>query len=247
MNAVLDGIHWHLVNFGEIGKLRIVLGSGPNLDNIKAAIATLATCYRGKIDLSIEADFDPLELTLPEFINIKKGWLSFFKQRDTDKPPRLADELDKRLKVQSFRWYRNVTGGYWSGRVEGLEVCRVGPAPNAGELKVGNIGKKGDIGKARKLFLEISKGREGKFGLSRVGEVADVIKAVAESRENGELRNVQKEHHLESRILRGAVKVDVGHVLEPIMTDYPFQFPTLWTPDGSARSSCLTLTWTTTD
>ena len=235
MNAILDGIHWHLVNFGATGKLRIVLGSGTNLDKIKAAIATLVNCYHGQIDLRIEADFEPLALTVPEFSHIDRGWLSYFRQRAADKPPRLADELDKRLKVESFRWYRNLTGGYWSGRVEGLEVCRVGPNANVGQLKVGRIGKNGDIGKARKLFLDIASGREGAFGIARAGEVAAVIEEVAASRANGELRSVQKEHHLESRILRGSVIIDVGHVLEPVMTDYPFQFPTLWTADGSAR------------
>jgi len=31
------------------------------------------------------------------------------------------------------------------------------------------------------------------------------------------------------------VRINAGVSLEPVITDYPFQFPTLWTRDGSAR------------
>jgi hypothetical protein len=235
LNAVLDGIHWHLINYGETGTVRIVLGSGQNLNSILPAIATLINSYNGRIKIRIEANFKPLNMSIPDFSDINKNWLSFFQNRAADKPPRLAVELYNRLDVKSFRWYRKVTGGYWSGRVEGLEVCRVGPDLNYGELNAGKPGKTGDIGKARRLFLKIAKGREGRFNLSRVGEVAEVIKEIAISRKNGELSKVQQEHHLESRILRGAVLVDAGVLLEPVINNYPFQFPTLWTQDGSAR------------
>jgi len=202
LNAVLDGIHWHLINYGDTGTVRIVLGSGQNLNAILPAIATLINCYWGQIDIHIEEDFKPLNLSIPDFSSIDKNWLSFFQNRAADKPPKLSVELYNRLDVESFRWYRKVTGGYWSGRVEGLEVCRVGPDPNYGELNVGKPGKTGDNGKARILFLKIAKGREGRFNLSRVGEVAEVIKEIAISRKNGALSKVQEEHHLESRILR---------------------------------------------
>ena len=238
LNTVLDGIHWHLINFGIKGTVRIIIGSGVDTLEVLDAIAILLECYQGQLKIEIEVDFIPQNLTVPDFSRInKRNWLTFFQQQGSTTPPALAIKLTKLVDHESFRWYRSVTRGDWSGRVEGLEVCRVGPDPDYGELNIGKPGKNGNIGKARKLFLEIAKGREGSFDISRIDEVVSVIRQVAISREKGELRNVQEEHHLESRILRGAsqINVNVESPLEPVIKDYPFQFPTLWSPRGSAR------------
>ena len=236
LNAVLDGIHWHLINFGTKGTIRIVLGSGANTQEVLDAVAILIKNYQGQLKIQVELDFNPQTLIVPDFSKInKRNWLSFFQQRSSINPPIMAKELSKLVDHKSFRWYRSVTRGDWSGRVEGLEVCRVSEDPDSIELNVGQPGKSGKIGKARKLFLEIAKGKEGKFNISRIDEVAKVIKKVAISREKGELKKVQEEHHLESRILRRAVQVKVESPLEPVINDYPFQFPTLWSPSGSAR------------
>jgi len=236
INAVLDGIHWHMVKFGTKGAIRIVLGAGEHTQEILTAIATLIGSFKGDLNTHIDVNFKPQKLSRPDFSDIKKrSWLLFFQNRDKNQPPRLAIELYKRVGDESFRWYRSVTRGDWSGRVEGLEICRVGPSSNSGTLNVGNIGKKGDIGKARKLFLEIARGKESEFNFSRIDEVVEVIKKVAISRENGKLSKVQEEHHLESRILRCVVQINIGSPLKPVITDYPFQFPTLWASSGSAR------------
>ena len=196
-------------------------------------LAILLECYQGQLKIEVEVNFTPQNLTAPDFSRInKRNWLTFFQQRGSTTPPDLARKLTKLVNHESFRWYRNVTKGDWSGRVEGLEVCRVGPDPDQGELNIGKPGKKGKIGKARKLFLEIAKGREGSFDISGIDEVVSVIRQVAISRKKGELSSVQEEHHLESRILRGALKINVESPLEPVIKDYPFQFPTLWSPTG---------------
>jgi hypothetical protein len=225
-----------LVNLGDKGRLRIVLGYGENTSKILSAVASLVNNYTGGIDIDIEVDFQPQDLLPPVFSNIKKRkWLALIQNRPADKLPRIAVELQKRVGSEAFRWYRNVTKGDWSGRVDGLEVCRVGNNADFGVLNVGSIGKKGNIGKPRKFFLEITQGREGHFDLTRINEVVQVIKEVAKSRANGKLSKVQEEHLLESQILRGAIAVNVGSPLKPVVTDYPFQFPTLWTSEGSAR------------
>ena len=39
LNAVLDGIHWHLINFGIKGTIRIVIGSGVDTLKVLDAIS----------------------------------------------------------------------------------------------------------------------------------------------------------------------------------------------------------------
>jgi hypothetical protein len=135
----------------------------------------------------------------------------------------------------SFRWYRSVTGTEWSGRVEGLQVCTVRPDLDNIWLGVGKTGINGN-GEARKAFLAISDWSEGIFSKSEINIVASIIRELVKSRRNGKLNDFQKEHLLESRVLRGAdeVKLKSG-VLETVCKDYPFQFPTLWAPGGKAR------------
>ncbi len=236
VNIIVDAVHWHLQEFKPSSTIRIVIGSGEHTQEILDAVAILVQSYKGKTEIEVEVDFVPKTLKVPDFSKInKRTWLSFFQQHGYTTPPDLAIKLSELVQHESFRWYRSVTRGDWSGRVEGLEVCRVGSDTDYGELNIGQVGKQGAIGKARRFFLEIAKGREGRFNILRLDEVASVIEEVARSREKGKLKHVQEEHHLESRILRGAAHIKVDLPLEPVINDYPFQFPTLWSLDGSAR------------
>jgi hypothetical protein len=156
-------------------------------------------------------------------------------ERDLQKPPQLALRLSELVDDSSFRWYRGVTGKDWSGRVEGLEVCKAGPDLETIRLGVGTKGKKGN-GEARKEFLKIFQQRKEIFNTSEIHLVAGIIKELVESRRNRNLNNFQREHLLESRVLRGAEKLKVkGKLLMTVCREYPFQFPTLWAPDGKAR------------
>ena len=133
-----------------------------------------------------------------------------------------------------------VTGKYWSGRVGGLEVCKLDLAGQNGKLSVGRAGKYED-GQARKEFLAIiahENFNENPFPFSRpqIDKVASIIRAIAKSRKNGALSEVQREHLLESQVLSEKVKIVVKEgALESVCKDHPFQFPTLWAPLASPR------------
>lgn len=110
-------------------------------------------------------------------------------------------------------------------------------------LNVGKPGKNNKVSPARKEFLDIARQENihtlpFPFSYPHIEKVASVIRKVAESRgsEDGTLRKYQREHLLESEILRGILKVEnKDGVLEPVCEDHPFQFPALWEPSASPR------------
>lgn len=238
LHSVVDAVHWHLQTKDESGKLRLVLGRRHNareMDELLNGVALMLNKLQIPLQVQVEVDFEPHPLKAKGFNKLDTKWISFFENREESKPPQLAMKLSGLVDDASFRWYRNVTGNYWSGRVEGLEVCRVSVNGKSGTLKVGKRGKKDD-GEVRKIFLKLANGKEGNFTDSRLEEVAEVVKQLVNSRANGELRNFQREHLLESRILRNVVTLLVeGRELEPVFRTYPFQFPNLWAPQGRAH------------
>jgi hypothetical protein len=240
INALVDAVHLHLQTRGSTGNLRLVLGKKKSrkvMAEIKNAIVLLIESLKIPLNIDFQIDFCPKRLEARNFAGLKKiqRWMSFLDERDLQKPPQLALRLSELVDDSSFRWYRGVTGKDWSGRVEGLEVCKAGPDLETIRLGVGTKGKKGN-GEARKEFLKIFQQRKEIFNTSEIHLVAGIIKELVESRRNRNLNNFQREHLLESRVLRGAEKLKVkGKLLMTVCREYPFQFPTLWAPDGKAR------------
>jgi len=237
LNMIVDAVHWHISKYGYDGKIKLIFGSNNNTDELLYAVATLLNCVHDSFEIVVEVDFKKRDLSLPNFDNIKATWLEFFEGRDVSSPPELAIRLKKAVNKDSFRWYRNVTGNFWSGRIEGIEVCKVYDAPQRGEFNVGKEGKNGNISKAREVFLNEAGDIAGEFYLENITQVAERIKKLASLRKIGDLNNEQKEHYLEARVLRERIPVGLanGSVLRPVFKENPFQFPTLWAPNGSAR------------
>jgi hypothetical protein len=237
LNAIVDAVHWYIHKYGSAGDLKIIFGTGNSTEKLLASAATLIASVRNGINISVKVDFKPKKLTMPDFENLRTTWLSFFTVRDNQFLPILAHRLKKMVNRASFRWYRNVTGNFWSGRIEGLEVCTVGPDPDKGILNVGKPGKNGNQSKARKTFLKEAGDKAGEFSFTNLEEVCRIIRNLSDIRKNGKLKNEQQEHYLEARILRECIPVKLGNgnLLRPVCKDNPFQFPTLWSPDGSTR------------
>jgi hypothetical protein len=125
-----------------------------------------------------------------------------------------------------------------SGRVEGLEACKILPPGDRGVLDVGKPGKNGRESTARTRFKELTGLHDAfNFNEGNVEEAAVLIRALADDRTSGPLKDCDPEHRLESRILRGDLEVEIPNLgkLEPVVADVPFQFPTQWVVDGAAR------------
>lgn len=164
----------------------------------------------------------------------KPNWYARLMEEKSDLPD-IAKDLEAAVNDDSFRWYRSVTADYWSGRIGGLEVCRVSSDGKERRLQLGGINE----GPAKKVFMKIleeEKVKAGAFEHHQIKDVAKAIRSLAESRKNGKLKKYQREHLLESRILSGNLKIaTAAGTPVPVLGDHPFQYPALWVPGGSAK------------
>jgi hypothetical protein len=240
IHGFIDAVHYHLQTQGDTGTLRYILGSRKNIEEQKRILYSLFSLLNSisiPLNVQIEVDFFSVNHAFEDFGTAlqKRNWFKKITESQNITLPDMAKDLSITVNDNAFRWYRNVTGGNWSGRVEGLQVCSINSKGDTGTLDVGKKGKKGD-GLARKVFIEIAGGKAGVFSGSQISEVASIIKRLIESRKSGELSKYQREHLLESRVLSGVAKLKVDEkILEPVVTAHPFQFPTLWSPKGNPR------------
>jgi hypothetical protein len=239
INAVVDAVHCHIQTKGTAGKLTIMIGKRekPNqMAEILNATAILVNNLEIPLAVKVLVDNDPKELTAMTTFSDDREWMAGIHKLNNETPPEIALSLSNMVSDNSFRWYKSVKANYWSGRIEGLQVCTVSEDGKNCVLDVGKPGKNGDIGKAREVFLKLAQGKQGPFNRRRVPEVAATIKILAESRRNGDLREILHEPLLESMVLREKVIITskCGKLI-PVCKTYPFQFPALWSPNGQAK------------
>ena len=238
INAIVDAVHWQIQTKGTTGKLHVMFGRRNNSDSIAEVLnATAILINNLKIPLAVKVtvDLQPQELTTRPCTK-NRNWMELINFRDKEVPPKIALDLSDLVADNSFRWYRTVTTNFWSGRLDGLQVCTVSTDGKNGVLDVGKPGKNGRISYPREVFLKIADGKEGPFDEKRLHEVAAIVKRLANSRRHGRLRTSQREHLLESWVLRNRITLSSEKgVLSPICEIYPFQFPALWSPNGQAR------------
>ncbi|MEJ2727758.1 MAG: hypothetical protein P8185_04460 [Deltaproteobacteria bacterium] len=238
INTVVDAVHWHIQTKGTTGELEIMFGKLHNSNSrteVLNATAILLNNLMIPLNVNVTVDLQTKELNVKSYPN-NRNWMELIKSRDNETPPKIALNLSDKVGENSFRWYRTVTANSWSGRVEGLQVCTISSDGKDCILGVGKPGKGGKIGYPREVFLEIADGKEGPFDEGRLNEIAAIIKRLAVSRKNGRLRTSQREHLLESMVLRKKIFIssEKGNLI-PICKAYPFQFPALWSPNGPAR------------
>lgn len=245
IHGVVDAVHWYLQSgHPPVGMLTIIFGrrgSEKTMAEVLDAADIMRRNLVPKIDLTVEVDgaATPFPSEPPGY-PADLDWMTTVIDRDGETPPPLAEALSERVDDDSFRWYRNVTQHFWSGRVEGLQVCTVRTDGTGGCLDVGAPGKNKD-GLPRQVFHEFSGHRSVPFGsrdmnTGRLTEVAGIIKRMAASRKRGRLAGTHPESILESMVLRGALTVtSPDGQLAPVTGDHPFQFPTLWSSSGKPR------------
>ena len=238
INAVVDGVHWHIQAKGMAGKLTIMVGKRRDSNAMDEVLNAMGDLVRNlKIPLSVNVLVDG-QLKVPESKSEMntRSWLSQINDRDEKTPPKVALNLSELVNDNSFRWYRTVAGDYWSGRIDGLQVCTVSDDGKTCILDVGKTGKNGKNSGARNVFMALTEGKKKHFDGNRLHDVAAMIKRLAESRRKGRLKGYQREHLLESMVLRKKITVSsIAGDLLPVCETYPFQFPTRWSPVGSPR------------
>ena len=242
IHLVGEAVHMYLQARKPMKSIRLIFGkrAADEQREVENAVAMMIEKVVAPVKIDTEVDFEKKRFEPSQFDKHHK-WMD--KLHDEMDLPDLAKQLENATVSRAFRWYRPVTGQYWSGRVCGLEVCKMDMTGQNATLNVGRPGKNNKVSPARKEFLDIAK-RENidtipfPFSDPHIEKVASVIRKVAESREsiNGTLRQWQREHLLESEILRGKLEVKSREgVLKPVCEDHPFQFPALWERSASPR------------
>lgn len=237
INAFQDAVHWHNLK-GGTGTALFVLGRGALTDNVLPIVATLSHALGEKIRIDVEVDGKHHAGTHPMFLQ-PRDWLGLLELREGMHPPALALSLFKQAAIDSFRWYRPVTrNAKWSGRVDGLQVCEIshsGKRPLV--MKIGKLGKKNDESLARRCFRKIAGKDEVTVKETDLEQAVEILRRIDAARATGALASCELEHRLEARVLRGATPVVVdGEWLLPAISDWPFQFPTLWSDSAQDRA-----------
>lgn len=159
-------------------------------------------------------------------------------------PPSSVKELVAAVRHEAVRVYPMLTAqGWWSVRVEGLEVGRMRSA--GGWLDVGKDGKNGDAQSAARKAWQEATSQRSRFPVPAddTASASAVLRGFVDAwlGGHGPVPGKQNEHALESRILRDAVPLAVDGTdlalirgLHPIV-NWGSQFPTKWGRDGSAR------------
>jgi hypothetical protein len=225
VTALLDAMHWHRwSSLGGEGGITYMLGQGPNSPAAIQAIALLMSALVRRVDLSVQVDSASVPLTLPDLNEGSDGRLQQLRDRDVAVLPPLARSVEEKVRDRCFRWCRTLTGREWSGRVDGLEICRIDDS-GQGVLRLGRVGKTGKESKARERFRFLVESDEFHFGEANLPAAVSVISRLAADRRCGVLSEIQLEHMLEARVLRSAVTLEFdGQKLEPVQS----QFPAMW-------------------
>lgn len=239
INAFLDALHWNRHRWGGASGFVFLIGRGKRASAVIEAIGTLRSVLGGRVETEIQLGtmFEPTQPRSPNFSSIDRGWLAALQRREEVKLPQVAVRLADGVNAPSFRWYRSLRGDRWSGRVEGLEVCRIGLTDTSGVIAVGRESKRGAESKARRQFRELTGENQIHFDQDNLEVAVEVIRRLVVNRQTGELFGEEREHYLESQVLRQDVKIQLsdGRQLRPVVQDVPFQLPTLWSTYGRAK------------
>lgn len=229
--GLLDALHWH--HWANIGssKLSYVLGQSERLSAVSQAIALLIGALDEPSDVSFQVDCKPYVPSLPRLDDGSKVRLNQLRSRDISALPALARAVEEQIGDQCFRWSRTLTGNEWSGRVDGLEICRLNQI-GQGVLRLGKLGRSGNESKARERFRGLVESDEFYFDEANLMDAISVISRLVVDRRCGGLSELQLEHKLEARVLRNALALEVNRQrLVPVES----QFPAIWSDGGDAK------------
>jgi hypothetical protein len=261
INSLVDAIHWCRIRYPGEPVLRFVIGKGDPKDpendhteKVKEAFATLMAARHADSKPSLkfmldEEDWSPrvgptFETDSGNEEDSPKRWMGFLTDR-SKKKPELVTMLSNEVKGLPFSWHLGVSAKYWSGRVEGVEVCRVSSSSRSsglGKIRFHDDGKR-RLSKAGREIARLFKDVPPKFSTAHVEMVAKAIRGVVDSRQKRQLKALvvyQPEHRFEARILRGGIHIPAGNRpgaerLKLTFEDRPFQFPAQWFTGDKAR------------
>lgn len=256
VQALVDGLHWHLRRFGSRGRLRCVIGRGEGDQEAVDAIAMLNSALSGRVDLQVEFDFvpDPMPL-LPELdANPRRlrTWARLLEERSRSAlPPALRElsgwyrELNPGPVHLGLRWHRSPSGGPWLGRVYGLPVALAAAGGESVLLEL----QQEDIWEidrdARARFRRVAHLGRATFHSGEYARLAILLAELSRERATpgSPLHHCAPANRLEEELLGDAARAYVSEDrwLHASLAGAPFRLPVLWSPNGRVRSVDLLL------
>lgn len=222
-NALLDALHLWRVEANSRGAISLDVSGASRA--VREELGTLLGALAPDIDVSVT----PRPAPNPNFTAITRKWPDLLRRRDKKLKslPPLAERLQRAVADGSFYWTKTLYSRV-TGRLDGLKVCEL----VNDDLVVMRIGQSE---KAQSLFEEIVGEPELQVSDATAAHAAEVLQRLAASRKSGRLSEIQREHLLEARVLRGAVDVHTpaGRPMTPAIARG--QFPTRWATTGNAR------------
>ena len=227
---------------GRRGALTFVLGTD-KAEHWKDSLHAIQMLQPRGLEIDLQVDFG-VATALSDADLSSPSWVDDILLTRRPSLPSFGCRLASSAGIDSFAWYHSVTGRVWSGRLDGLEVCTLSDDGSRLTFNVGKTSSRGVNSSVRKAFLKIidahstlfgAPNKQGHIRLDQLdeGRAVTILKILAES---GIALQGSQEHLLESRVLRGAIKLSTKEgPLEVVMKQHPFQFPARWWPRGGAR------------
>jgi len=264
VSAFTDLIDLHLRGWGPdgaevtvLGEVNFYLARNAKDGETPDALRTLAAAVRdvNACVFTVAPDGEPQRLpgVAPHFGDAigqaYAGWADLLDAIPAD-PPDLVTDLVTKAGIPALRAYPMLSsrGKRWSIRLEGLEVGVV--TATRGRLGVGKDGAENHRSGKRAAWVAVAGSAAFVVTSSNLTEAAELlIRFDREWRKTADLAApVQEEHALESRILRGTVKLtsESGRPLTALnprgdrtptpdpVVNWGSQFPTRWGPRTGA-------------
>ena len=227
INGLLDAIHWAKWSLGTEGNVIYSITSGDSTATVLDALSTLMAALPNDLGVQLHQDFGPVELPLPYLDADSLRRLEQLQAREQLVLPAVHETICQTIGDPNFKWVRTLTDPAWTGRVDGLVVCRLNDQ-GFGSIQIGNS-RNAEI---RDRFQFLAGGDTYPINPNNLPAATIILQSLAIDRRIGVLSECQLEHLLEARVLRGAVPVEIhGETLTPVS----WQFPTRWSEFGSVR------------
>ncbi len=233
INGLLDAIHWARWSLGSAEGVAYSFMSGEHPDTALEPLSTLFSALPPSLGVQLQQDFLSVEPVLPQLDADSPRRLEQLRLREQTVLPALHDSIRRQVADPCFQWVRTLTGRDWTGRVDGLRVCRLDDR-GVGVVEIGAAPTDGDLRPEQEWFRSIAGADSFQITSDNTIQTVRILQALVDGRRRGLWAQRQLEHLLEARVLRGAVPITIeGEVVQPM--DWGWQFPARWAEKGAVR------------
>lgn len=231
LHGLLDTIHWRRWGLGDSEPVTFCWMSGESDESLVEPLSTLCSVLPADFGIQVQRDFLPFTTVFNPLDADAPRRLEQLRLLEQTVPSQLHREIEQQLGDPCFRWVRTLTSREWTGRVDGLRVCRLDDQ-GCGVIQIGAAPEDGVRRPEQEWFHALAGSDLFEIRPDRVAETVRILRGLVDGRRRGLWSNRELEHLLEARVLRRAVPIEVeSERIEPVTS----QFPTRWAESGAVR------------